>query len=94
MPERVDHQFGRTKRSTYNWDVLLDGDTWRLLPSRDFECKPESVVVSARREAKKRGFRLRAEVMAGDNGHPEGAVILQAWLPLDQDSVDNPDSTD
>ncbi len=59
----------------YDWDVLLDGQQRVLVRGEDFECKPNSFGVVARREARDRGLKVRVLMGRDDR---DGEVLLEA----------------
>jgi hypothetical protein len=63
MPQVLDsYEFPETVafgHSSYDWDTLLDGKIYQLKQGEDFECKMQTMALLTRKNAKKRGFKVR-----------------------------------
>lgn len=61
-----------SRRSKYNWDEWLDGQTWHLKKGEDFSVASGALRAAAANAAKVRGLVLKAKIT------PEGDVVLRA----------------
>jgi len=76
LKEQVENIGGGAKEySTYDWDVILDGKTHKLMKGEDYSSKSITVVSRARTLAKRRGLKIQSKIL--DDG-----VILRA-LPIE-----------
>jgi hypothetical protein len=48
----------RTSTSSYNYDVLFNGEIWQLSKGTDFEGKVQNVMMTIRKNAKSRGLAV------------------------------------
>lgn len=75
MPEVVEsfefRQVGQRTGISYPWDKLLDGGIYKCKEGDDYKGKRNTFLTLARKEASKRGLRLRT-------GNVEGGCVIQA----------------
>lgn len=48
----------RSGNSSYNYDVLFNGDVWALKKGEDFQGKVNNVMMTLRKQAKSRGLQV------------------------------------
>jgi hypothetical protein len=66
--------FGGGDKGRYDWAKLLDGGIYQLTEGEDFKCKPKTLQMMARNQAKKKGLKLKANMV-------EGGIVIQAVEP-------------
>jgi hypothetical protein len=75
MADRVDDSELSDRRSIsgipYNWDLWLNGDTWKAVRGKDYECKDASFRSAVKSAAQTRGLSFKASIH-------EGYVIFRA----------------
>lgn len=64
---------GSEKKSKYPWDKWLDGSIWQLTQGRDYAIKTSSLRVTATKEAKERGLKLRTKIVDSK------CLVIQAY---------------
>lgn len=74
MERLDDYQFG-SGNTTYDWDTILDGNIYRLVPDEDFTSTPKSFNLMVRERAKKRGGRAQVQTERDKDGNVTGLVI-------------------
>lgn len=77
MPKRA---AGAGRKAIYPYDEWLDGQIRELEPGIDYEAKPQSVVMSIRGTATKRGLKLRARFVHNDAKEIVG-IVVQSFTP-------------
>ena len=70
-------EFDGASRSTYDWNMLLNGKIYEMESGVDFTCKSVAFVSLARSTAKKRG--LKVQIANQKNGN----VVIQMIGPND-----------
>lgn len=73
LPRKLEH-FPEKGGSRYPWDQLLDGSTWELVKGEDFTSRPQTIISSARTQARRRGGSVRTRLFVGPD---RTAVVLQ-----------------
>jgi hypothetical protein len=61
------------------WDVWMDGSIHQLDASDYGECKPQTLQMMARKQARKRGLALRVSMNT-----EEGIIVMQTFEPPDE----------
>ncbi len=64
--------------SQYDWVKLLDGSIYQLEAGKDFTANVKTVGMLARKQAKKRGKKVKLATPAAEEGQPI-LLILQAY---------------
>lgn len=59
---RAGEEIELRKRHLYNWDVILNGETWICTAGEDFNCSPKSFREMACSAAKKRGLKAATRI--------------------------------
>jgi len=57
---------------SHNWDLILDGQCWRMTKGEDFSCESRSMMQSIYKEAKRREIKVRTS-RDGDT------IVVQAY---------------
>lgn len=74
-------EWGRGGKAIYDWDTILNGNTWALTKGEDFECSVDGFRSAARNAATKRNVAIRTKI-EGDT------VIVMAEGMLPSGSVE------
>jgi hypothetical protein len=72
-PTKLDQFPSQPGRTSYDWDLLLDGSPWQLVAGQDFNGKANTFAVNARYQATKRGGKTRIRHFRNET--PERLVI-------------------
>lgn len=81
-PSKKELPLETASQSEYNWDVLLDGQTYDLKHGEHFGCKVGTFAQMARNQAKKRFLNLRVSV-----DEEAGTVSIRAFPMTDEQKV-------
>jgi hypothetical protein len=73
MPRKLE-QFPAAAGSRYPWDQLLDGSPWELVKGEDFQSRPQTLIGSARAQARRRGGSVRTRLFVESD---RTVVVLQ-----------------
>ena len=73
MPRKLE-RFPAVATRRYDWDQLLNGETWELLPGEDFMARPSTLIANARYQARRRGGTVRTRLF--QNGDRQ-LVVMQ-----------------
>jgi len=73
VPRKLEH-FPEPGGSRYPWNQLLDGSTWELVKGEDFASRPQTIISSARAQARRRGGSVRTRLFVEPD---RTAIVLQ-----------------
>lgn len=62
--EKVTEQveWGRGGKALYDWETILNGETWALTKGEDFDCSVDGFRSAARNAATKRNISIRTKI--------------------------------
>lgn len=65
----------RNGSGQYDWDTILDGSIYRLVPGEDFTCSAKSFNQMARNQAKRMGGKAKVSEEKDESGEITGLVV-------------------
>ena len=72
-------EWGRGGKALYDWDTILNGETWALTKGEDFQCSTDGFRSAARNAATKRSISVRTKI----DGETV-IVMAEGMAPTDQ----------
>ncbi len=69
--KKFEFKGGSDGRSSYDWDSILSGEIVQLEEGKDFTCKPQTLAMMARKQAKSKGMNVKIAKI-------EDGLVIQA----------------